>query len=155
MGVAVLEGSALIYHGVEVFTRPRSRHQILSDGRTRMLRLMADFRPEAVVMEKVLFANNQRTAILTVFVAEIVATIKRNRVPLVQLAPSSVKKIVCGNGHADKGEVARSVVAHFPELSAYLRQDRKWKNSFQANRFDAVAVGLSVLGTVCSKAKAR
>ena len=113
----------MIYHGVEVFTGRRSRRKILVDGRATMLRLLADFRPHMVVMEKILFANNQRTAILT----------------------------VCGNGHAGKSEVARSVVAHFPELAAYLRQDRKWKDRFQANRFGAVAVGLSAYGARCRK----
>jgi hypothetical protein len=38
------------------------------------------------------------------------------------------------------------VVAHFPELSAYMRQDRIWKDRFQSNRFDAVAVGLCASG---------
>src|SRR5229473_462289 len=82
MGIAVLEGSKLVYHGVEVFTRPRSRKQILADGRAVMLRLLADFRPDTVVIEKILFANNKRTAILTAFAAEIVATVKRKRVRL-------------------------------------------------------------------------
>ena len=155
MGIAVFEGHVLIYHNVEVFTRPRSRRKILADGRATILRLLADFRPQMVVMEKILFANNQRAAILTAFTHEIVATVKRKHLRLMQLAPSTVKKIVCGNGHAGKSEVARAVVAHFPELSAYLRQDRKWKNSFQANRFDAVAVGLSARGATYCNTKGR
>ena len=142
MGVAVLQGDDLLCHSVEVFTRRASRRKILADGRAKVLRLLEDFRPAVVVIEKTLFPKEGTTTILHVFTATIVAIVNRKRLPVVQFSPSTVKKAVCGYGHADKGEVARAVVAHFPELTAYLRQDRKWKDRFQANRFDAIAIAL-------------
>jgi crossover junction endodeoxyribonuclease RuvC len=142
MGVAVLEGRSLLYHGVEVFKRPASRREILCEGRRKFSRLLKDYHPAVVVVERTLLSRRGKTATLHAFADELVAIIRRKRLPMIQIAPSTIKKAVCGNGHADKREVARAVTAHFPELTAYLRQDRKWKEKFQANRFDAVAVGL-------------
>lgn len=142
MGIAVLEGGSLIRHGVEVFTRRASHRQILAVGRKKILRLLSDFRPDVVVVEKTLLANNPNTEIITKFSKQIVRTVKRKRLPIIQFAPSTVKKTVCGDGHASKSEVARSMVARFSELKAYLRQDRRWKDKFQSNRFDAVAVAV-------------
>jgi len=142
MGVAVMVGRSLLYHGVEVFKRPASRRQILAEGRTKILRLLKDYRPTMVIVEKTLLSRKGKTATLRVFADELAAIVRRKRLRLIQLAPSTVKKAVCGNGHAGKGEVARAVVARFPALTAYLRQDRKWKERFQANRFDAVAIGM-------------
>ena len=155
MGVAVLEGQKLIYHWVEVLSRPHSRKKILADGHTVILRMVRDFRPDVVAMEKVLFANNSRTSIITAFAADLIATVKRKRIPLIQLAASAVEKNICGNGHASKAEVARSVAARFPELSAYLRQDRICKNNFHSNRFDAVAVGLCAWERIAANSKGR
>ena len=142
MGVAVLEGGDLVYHGVEVFKNRRSPHDILADARRKVLRLIADFRPATVVIEKTFFANNRKAALLNVVADEAVAIATQKRLRVLQFAPSTVKKTICGNGHADKEQVARAVAARFPELTPYLRQDRKWKDRFQANRFDAVAIGL-------------
>jgi hypothetical protein len=38
--------------------------------------------------------------------------------------------------------VAKAVVARYPELRAYLIHDRKWKERFHENKFDAVALGM-------------
>jgi Holliday junction resolvasome RuvABC endonuclease subunit len=53
-----------------------------------------------------------------------------------------VKKFICGNGHADKMQVATVVVSKFPELKVYLTQDRAWKERFHQNMFDAVALAV-------------
>jgi len=51
---------------------------------------------------------------------------------------------ICGNRWATKMEVAKAVVARYPELKAYLFKDRKWKERFHANMLDAVALGMMV-----------
>ena len=59
-------------------------------------------------------------------------------------APSTIKKFICGHGHASKKEVAMAVVSKIPELKAYLTQDRTWKERFHQNMFDAVVLGIMV-----------
>jgi Holliday junction resolvasome RuvABC endonuclease subunit len=60
-------------------------------------------------------------------------------------APSTVKKFVCGNGHASKEQVAKVIISRYPELKVYLTQDRVWKEKYHRNMFDAVAVALTAL----------
>jgi len=62
---------------------------------------------------------------------------------------STVKKFICGNGWADKKEVAKAIVSKFPELKVYLTQDRAWKEKFHQNMFDAVALGIMAAGRKC------
>ena len=144
MGVAFLEGGKLIYHGVKVIRKKRSPHERLQAGREIVLRLIKDFRPAILVVEKTFFARNRNTSLLNVFADEIVAIGKRKGLKVKSFAPSTMKKEIAGNGHATKEEVAGVVVARFPELKVYLTQDRKWKERFHQNMFDAVALAMMV-----------
>jgi len=146
MGVAVLEGKELVYHGVETIRNRRPPHQRLRECRRRVIRLVNDFRPNLLAIEKPFFANNRNVALLNVLVDEIRALARRQRLPLLGFAPSTVKKHICGNGRASKKEVARVVVAKYPELKVYLTQDRAWKEIYHQNMFDAVALGMMALG---------
>lgn len=145
MGIAVLDGEELIYHGVKTFSRGRSPHEALQRARMVIARLLADFKPTVLAIEKAFIGRNRSAALLNVFVDEIQYLGKRAGLQVVALAPSTVKKRVTGNGHATKEEIAKAVVARYPELKVYLSQDRKWKESFHANMFDAVAVGLAAV----------
>ena len=73
---------------------------------------------------------------------EIRAIALRKRLEFVAYPPSTIKKFTTGNGWADKKEVATVVVSRFPELRAFLKQDRAWKERFHSNMFDAVALGV-------------
>ena len=144
IGVAFLEGEKLIYYGVKVIKKRRSPHEILKEGRKIILRLIKDFRPSALVVEKTYFANNKNrnASLLNVFVDEIRAIGKRKGLKVISYAPSTVKKAICGNGRASKKEVARVIVAKYPELQVYFNQDRAWKERYHQNMFDAVALGV-------------
>ena len=145
MGVAVLENRSLVYAGVKVITDRRSPHKILQTGRKIILRLIKDFRPQILVVEKAFFAKNRSAALLNVLYDEIRNIGKRKGLQVVCFAPSTMKKMICGNGRASKEEVARVVVLKFPELKVYLTQDRKWKERFHQNMFDAVALGIAAV----------
>jgi len=144
MGIAFLENEKLIYHGVKVIKKRRSPHETLKEGRKITLRLIKDFKPRVLVIEKAFFANNRNAALLNVLVDEIKAIGKRKRLKLLSFAPSTVKKFICGNGRASKKEVARVIVSKFPELKVYLTQDRTWKEQYHQNMFDALALGMMV-----------
>lgn len=95
-----------------------------------------------LAIEKAFFANNRNASLLNVLVDEIRAIGRRRKLTVIMYAPSAVKKFVCGNGHASKKEVAEGVVAKYPELGVYLTQDRKWKERYHQNMFDAMALGM-------------
>ena len=77
MGVALLEGEKLIHYGVKAIKRKRSPHETLKEGRKVVLRLINDYRPDVLVVEKTFFANNRNSSLLNVFVDEIKAIGKR------------------------------------------------------------------------------
>lgn len=142
-GVAVIDGTKLAYYGVKTLSNRKLPHDILMEGRKTIRSLIEDFKPGTLAVEKTFFANNRNGALLNVFADEIVATGKRKRLKVILLAANVVRKDICGNGWAAKREVAREVCRRFPELVPYLSSDRKWKEEFYLNMFDAVALGLA------------
>ncbi len=144
MGIAFLDEGKLIHFGVKVIKKRKSPHEILREGRKIILRLIKDFKPDVLVVEKVFFANNRSASVLNVFVDEIRAIGRRKGIKVIGYAPSTAKKLICGNGRASKEEVARVVISKFPELKVYLTQDRKWKEKYHQNIFDAVALGMII-----------
>ena len=142
MGVALLEEDKLVYHAVKTIKKGKTPHETLAEGRKTILRLIDDFQPDVLAVEKTFFANNRNAAILNVFADEIKAIGKKKGLEVYGFAPSTVKKFITGNGRASKLEVAKIVIAQYPELKVYLNQDRKWKENYHLNMFDAVALGI-------------
>jgi crossover junction endodeoxyribonuclease RuvC len=145
MGVAFLEKGKLIYYGVKIIKKRKSPHETLKEGRKIVLRLIRDFKPKILVVEKAFFTNNRNAALLNVLVDEIKAIGRRKKLKVLSYAPSTVKKFICGNGRASKKEIARVIVSKYPELKVYLTQDRAWKEEYHQNMFDAVALGMMAL----------
>jgi len=149
LGVAFLENDVPVYLGVKTIKKYKSPHEILKAGRSLVLRLISDFQPQILAVEKTFFANNRNSSLLNVFGDEILAIGKKKKLRILSYAPSTIKKAVTGNGRASKEEVARVLVARFPELKVFLTQDRKWKERYHQNMFDALA--LAVLATKLKK----
>ena len=143
IGVAVLDGPKLVYYGVKTILNRKSPHDILTEGRNVIRSLIDDFKPKTLAVEKTFFANNRNSALLNVFADEIVAIGKRKRLRVITMAANVVRKEICGNGWATKREVAQEVCHRFPELVPYLSSDRRWKEEFYLNMFDAVSLGLA------------
>lgn len=142
MGIAFLDKGKLIYYGVKVIKKKKSPHETLKEGRRIVLRLIKDFKPKVLVVEKTFFAKHKNISLLNVFVDEIRVIGKRKRLKVVSYAPNTVKKFICGNGRATKDEVAKVIISKYPELKVYITQDRKWKERYHQNMFDAVALGV-------------
>jgi crossover junction endodeoxyribonuclease RuvC len=106
MGVGVLENGRLLYHGVETFRKLPSHEDRLRQGRAAVARLIRDFRPAALAVEKTFIGKNRNAALLNVLADEICALGRRKRLGVVGFAPNTVKKIVTGYGWARKEEVA-------------------------------------------------
>lgn len=140
VGFALLDNGSLIHYGVKTIQRAKSPHEKLQEGRRVVARLIDDFRPQMLVVEKTFFANNRNSALLNVFADEIKAVGRRRRLQVRCLAANTVRKVICRNGSASKDDVAAAMVSRYPELKPYLKADRRWKELFQRNMFDAVAI---------------
>ncbi len=147
MGIAVLRGGDLLYHGVETLPKLPSPEDRLRQGRAVVARMIRDFRPTMLVVEKTFVAKNRNTALLNVLADEICGLGRREGIAVVSIAPNTVKKAIAGNGWASKADVARVIAARYPELRAYLPPGRKWKQRRHYNMFDAVALGIACLAS--------
>jgi crossover junction endodeoxyribonuclease RuvC len=143
MGAAVLENGKLIYHCVETIQGVRRADQRLGVVRKIVLRMIRDFRPRLIAYEKTFIGKNCNAALLNLLTDEIRALALKRGLKAVGYAPATVKKVVAGTGSASKWQVARAIAKLFPTLRVFLTQDRRWKERYHSNMFDAVAVGLT------------
>ncbi len=141
-GFAVLDEGKLIHYGVKEIRVERVPHLIIEEGRKTILRMIKDFKPNILVVEKTFFSKHKNTSILNVFADEIMAMGKMKRLKVMSYAPNTVKKFITGNGYATKERVAEQICLKYPELRAYMNQGKKWKDRYHQNMFDAVALGV-------------
>jgi len=141
LGYAVLAGHRLAASGVvNLREAPRHRRPGLARGHVR--RWVAVHRPSAIVVEKThphSLPWLDRLHRLTLAVRHIA---RRRRAEFALYAPQTVRKSLVGNGRAKKPEVAIAVAHRFPQLRVHLTQDRRWKERFWQNMFDAVALAI-------------
>ena len=142
MGAAFLEDDTIVYHGVKMIPEKKTPHATLREGRKIILRLINDLRPRILAVENTYFANNRNMALLNAFVKEILMIGRKKGLRVIGYAPNTVKKCICGDGRASKEEVAKTIIARYPELKVYLTQDRKWKERYHQNMFDAIGLAL-------------
>lgn len=141
LGFAVVAGRKLVTGGV-VALRLLPKEQRLDEARDRVRALMATHRPRAIVVEKtyrhpVPWLNELHK--ITMSASRIA---RKKRIVFATYAPQAVRQVVAGNGKAKKFEVATAIAHRFPQLRVYLTQDRRWKEKFWQNMFDAVALAL-------------
>jgi crossover junction endodeoxyribonuclease RuvC len=114
--------------------------EILNEGKKIVSRLIDDFKPDILAVEKTFFGNNADSVLLNTFTSQISGIGKKKGLKVASIATNTVRKAVCGNGAASKEEVARAIVLKFPQLKPYLTSDKRWKEKYHRNMFDAVAL---------------
>ena len=98
--------------------------------------LLDDLRPDVVVVERVLFQTNARTAMSVGQASGLtLAAAARRDIPVVQYSPNEVKLAVTGYGAADKAQV-QAMVAKLLGLDEAPRP---------ADRADALALAIAHL----------
>jgi len=153
MGVAFLEDWELLDYGVKTIKRdlislakkPRNRKALFRHLEEIITRLIEEKSPDIIAIEKNLFSQNRNNLILALAVAKIKEIAKREKVSVVEYNPRTVRKTICNNGNATKKELARTIAMDYPELKVYLESDKKWKQRYWQNIFDAIAVGLTYI----------
>lgn len=104
-----------------------------------MRRILKKFSPDVMAIEKLFFAANAKTA-MRVGQAQgvMIFAAARSKIEVAEYAPGTIKKIVAGDGRADKKMMQKSVRN---VLGARVRSGVKKKTHFD-NAADALAVAL-------------
>jgi crossover junction endodeoxyribonuclease RuvC len=116
-----------------------STGQRLANIFSKMQALFRELNPDIIAMERLFFATNAKTA-MSVGQAQgvMILAAARSKIEVVEYAPGTIKKIVAGNGRADKKEVQKSLRKI---LGAKVRSRAHRKTHFD-NAADALAVAL-------------
>jgi Holliday junction resolvasome RuvABC endonuclease subunit len=141
LGYAVFAGGRLGQSGVlPLHLLPR--HRRLPEARRQLRAWVRSFKPRGLVIEQTHHHPVPWLDDLFKLTGTAIRLAKRRRMRLALYAPQTVRKSLVGNGWATKREVAAAVAARYPALRIYLTQDRKWKERYWQNMFDAIALGL-------------
>lgn len=96
--------------------------------------------PDVMVIEKVFFSSNAKTAIRVGQAQGVMLLAAATfNLPVVEYAPGTIKKIVTGNGRANKKEMQASIYNIFKELGFEVKSEKNKKTHFD-NVADALAI---------------
>lgn len=142
IGVAVLEGEALLYFGVKTIRNRKRPQQVLQQATRIVKRLIEDYKPTILAIEK-MFLIQKSGSLLIVVADEIKATAQAAGLTVYEYAPTVIRKRICQTGKATKRAVAGIIAGRYFELARYLKGKSKWEELYYANMFDAIAAGLT------------
>jgi Holliday junction resolvasome RuvABC endonuclease subunit len=142
MGIAVLEGTELIYYGVKSFRDKRPADALIRATRKTLQRLIVAYEPDTLAYEKTFFVQGKASALLHVQEAEIRRVGQGAGLAVVGYAPTRVRHLLCEDGRATKVIVADLLAKRFPELVRH-REHLNWRQQlYWLHMFDALAVGV-------------
>ncbi len=154
LGYAVLRGRRIVTSGV-LGLRRTPKEDRLAIARKNVRTWFRTHRPDVVVVEKTyrhpLPWLNQLHQISRS--ARNLAT--RQHAAFRMYSPQSVRATVAGNGKAKKPEVAVAIAHRYQSLRIYLTQDRRWKERYWQNMFDAIALALHHQSTTQPPSRSR
>ena len=141
LGYAVLRGRRIVTSGV-LGLRRVPRDDRLGIARKNVHAWLTTHRPDVVVVEKTYRHPLPWLDQLHQISRSARNLATRQHAFFSMYSPQSVRATVAGNGKARKPEVAIAVAHRFPSLRVYLTQDRRWKEKYWQNMFDAIALAL-------------
>lgn len=145
LGYAVLCGRRLVDSGVQSFrfiSRSRRHAEALSTVRTWLDR----HEPDSLVLEATPGDHEPNFAALRRLERSVRNLAGRKGLRLAVYPAQTVRKALLGNGWAGKYEVAVTMAARYPTLRIFVRQNRRWKERYFQNMFDATALAVHHAG---------
>ena len=105
----------------------------------QMHKVLKDYNPDIMAIEKIFFAANAKTAIRVGQAQGVMLyAAAKTKTDVVEYAPATIKKVISGNGRADKKEIQKSVRKY---LGTKVRSEKRKKTHFD-NAADGLAVAM-------------
>lgn len=152
LGFAVLAGPRLVTSGVSPL-RLLPRQKRLAESRRLLRQWLKAYRPGMVVLEQTHRHPTSTFNLVDVLAQSVRRAARRRGLRVTSYAPQTVRKSLVGNGKATKREVAIALAAQFPALRVYVTQDRRWKERYWQNMFDAIALAVHHQGHPPSRSR--
>ncbi|RKZ28715.1 hypothetical protein DRQ36_10035 [bacterium] len=149
-GYALIGRLGLMDYGVKTFTNRGTRKEMLADAKVWLKKLVYFYEPQVLVVETSNLIKIRRSRNLKALINSIERIARARKIKIVRFAPTTVRKIICGDGWTTKKQAAHYIAMnYFRELRRYLRPrpNRKrlsrWQEDYWKNMFDAVALALA------------
>lgn len=108
----------------------------LVETRRQLKKLLAEFKPDKTVLERLFFFKNRKTVIEVAQARGVILmTLAENKIPVTEVAPLELKNALTGFGRASKGNVQKMV-----KLILNLKEEPKPDDA-------ADALALAILGS--------
>jgi Holliday junction resolvasome RuvABC endonuclease subunit len=143
LGYAVLFDREIVASGVKDMRHFRPLGVLLEKTRELVRDLCDRYEIETIAAEETFFRNNKNTLALVAQGEDIKKFAKELGLHVVTYSARAARKRVVGTGAATKAEVAEGLCALYPELRIHTNNNRRWKDKWWHNLFDALAVGLA------------
>lgn len=143
IGYALLEGGLLVDFGVHLLEKKRTLKEGFIEFERTAQRLIADRKPDVIVIEHTVFSQSRTNIRLAIAVQVLHRLARARRITRVAYNPRTIRKAVCGNGNATKRDLARMIVALFPQTRVYLESNRRWREQHFQVLYDAIACALT------------
>ncbi|MFH0804633.1 MAG: crossover junction endodeoxyribonuclease RuvC [Patescibacteria group bacterium] len=150
MGYASFDGDELVDYGVKSIRHGRVTAGLLLNVDRIVSRMIRQKQPRVLVIEKNTFSQIQQNVRLVLAIARIKAVARRYRLRAYEYDSRTIRKAVCNDGNATKRELARTIAVRYPEMRAYLESNRRWRERYYQNSFDAIACGLTFRALHCT-----
>ena len=141
LGFAVLTGRRLVDAGV-LPLRYLPPNERVGEARRQLRGWLKTYHPQVLVVERTYHHPIPWLDRLHRLALSAEGLAKRRHMKVATYAPQQVRQTVVGNGKATKREVATVVANRYAPLRLYLTQDRRWKERYWQNMFDAIALAL-------------
>ncbi|MBX4206015.1 crossover junction endodeoxyribonuclease RuvC [Candidatus Microgenomates bacterium] len=133
------DGLKVIDWGLIETSKDTLAHKRLAKIYEELSELIDKVKPDVFVIEKVFFANNAKTAIsVGQAIGVMLLSAAYADVQVVEYSPMTIKKVLAGNGRADKKLMQQSVRKY---LGAKVRSAKRKKTHFD-NAADGLAIAL-------------
>ena len=139
LGFAVLRGLKLLASGVRPLYLTRPEHRV-AEGRRLLKGWLEAYDPDVVIVERTYAHPTGTFHSVHRFAVALLKAAGRRGFRTATYPPQTVRKAVAGNGNAPKSAIARVLAAKHPSLRVYVTQDRRWKERYWQNLFDALAL---------------
>jgi Holliday junction resolvasome RuvABC endonuclease subunit len=158
MGMVVLQGKRLLRYGVHQLRNGERPHDVIGQAKRIVLGYIARHSPDVVATEQPLAIATPRGSILQVISQELHARAKEFGIRIQEIAPREVRKLLAGNEHATKIEVAEALVAFgfnalhplIPKRPRHSALGLRPKDKYWLHMFDALAVAQSIALSTCN-----
>jgi crossover junction endodeoxyribonuclease RuvC len=145
LGIAIIEKNekereCLVFSECFKTKKELSHHERLSLIQIEIEKILKEYSPTEMAIEKLFFSNNQKTAFMVAEARGVMISVcKTSGLTVSEYGPGEIKLAITGYGKSDKNSVIK-MITHLIKIDS-----EKINNIKYDDEFDAIAVGLTHL----------